>query len=297
MKRLKDMVVTVIGLGQIGGSIALRLKQNRAARVVIGCDKRAATMAKAMRTGVVDETVNSITRAVARADLVIVATPIREVIRLLPSVAAHIRPEAVCIDVASTKTDIVRIAESFPCLNFVGGHPLAGSEQEGLEGATFEKFELKTFVLSATSNTTLSATRLAGELVRALGAKPILMSAEDHDSCIALTSAVPHAIALALIHLAAAQSATKHDIEKLIGGSFLGATRVAQSPVHLVSDLLLTNRKPATEALRQFIAELQNLKKLLNSSDKADLRNYIATAHKTSMKLHTGSKRRERSGS
>ncbi|HKK20425.1 MAG TPA: prephenate dehydrogenase/arogenate dehydrogenase family protein [candidate division Zixibacteria bacterium] len=279
MTRLKDATVLIVGLGQIGGSIALALKKRKVAGRLIGHDKDQRLAKKAIKSRIVDEIATSAAEAANRADLIILAAPIREILRLIPKLPRKIAADAVCIDVASTKTEIMNAADRAELMNFIGGHPIAGSEQIGLDAAADNKFVGKTFVLTPSESVSSDAKRLANQFVRGLGAKPLVMSARQHDDILASTSGLPHVLALALTRMLQRNANKSRNMKKLIGGSFTSATRVAHSPVHLITDLLLTNNQAVASALDDFIAELTAFRKMLDESNRASLVRYVNSVH------------------
>ncbi len=284
MTRLEDATVLIIGLGQIGGSIALTLRKRRVVRRVIGFDRDRRVMEKVLKLRIVDEIAASATEAMNRADLIILAAPIREILRLIPKLPRKIRADAVCIDVASTKTEIMTTAGKAGLTNFIGGHPIAGNEQIGLDAAADDKFVVKTFVLTPSESASKGSRKLANQFVRGLGATPLVMSAERHDETLALTSGLPHIVALALTQLLQRDGNRNSKTKKLIGGSFTSATRVAQSPAHLITDLLLSNKQAVISSLDEFIAELTAFRRMLDDSNKAAAVRYIKSAHASAAK-------------
>ncbi len=278
MTKLKDAVVFVAGLGQIGGSIALALKESNSARQIVGFDSDEKVMRRARRLHLVDETVKTLAEGVDRADLIVLSAPISEILRMIPEVGKSMKESAVCIDVASTKAETAKTAARAGMTNFVGGHPIAGNELTGLDGATSDKFKNKTFALTPSKLTSQQALRFATQFVKKLGATPLVLSPEEHDNIMALTSGLPHVIALALSRLAQSGQRKHHSLSKLIGGSFTSATRVASSPEHLIANLLMTNRKAVSKNLSSLIREMQSIKRLLDTSDRATLKKYISSA-------------------
>ncbi len=240
------MIVAIIGLGQIGASLAAALKKRRLARVV-GISRRPATVREALQRRLIDEAGD-----VDTADVVVLATPVRTLISQLKPAARRMKRGAILTDVGSTKEAIVHAAKG---LRFVPGHPMAGSEKAGIAGCDPDLFVGRPWVLLPGPGRDVIA-----RLVRGVGAKPVfLASAAEHDRIVAECSHLPHLMAYALMGLGA-------DL-RYTGGSFRDATRVALSDVEMVLDFLLTNRHLRPVA-RRLARELMRLA----SSDARSLR-------------------------
>jgi len=254
--------VTIIGVGLIGGSLAMAIRNRFPSCVVTGVD-RAEVLRKAIRRGVIDIAADSVRSAVCKADLVILSAPIPAILRHLPLVARCVRPDAVVTDTGSVKDAIVSHAHRlFPHGNFVGGHPMTGSEFSGVRAAHPLLFENAFFLLTpdrATSRQDLK--RLSG-FYSALGARVAVMSPSAHDSVVAALSHVPQLSAVALIRAAARQTNVKRHL-RLGAGGFRDMTRVASSPFGLWKDILEHNRKEIRRSLGVLVRELDEYRRLL----------------------------------
>ncbi len=256
--------IAVFGLGLIGGSIALAARRTWPRILVIGVDANEVLEA-AMRLHVVDVGADEPFIA-AEADLVVLAAPVRENVRLLEVVAAHVQGPAVVTDVGSTKRAIVEAAAGLPArLTFVGGHPLAGATESGLAHARADLFAGRPWILTPHDEASGPAVeRLAG-FVQALGAVPRLMSPAAHDRLVAFLSHLPQLAATALMD--AVGEEVGEDGLALAGRGLIDTTRLAASPASVWRDICATNADELRRALDALIARLDELRRGLESDE------------------------------
>ncbi len=259
--------VAIVGVGLIGGSLGMALRQRRLARRVIGIGRSQDRLDKAVALGAIDSGVTEMARGVAEADVVVLCTTVGHIVETLPDVLEATRPSAVVSDVGSTKGAIARRAAGSPF--FVGGHPMAGSEQAGVEAATPLLFEEATWAVTPTEETDSGALRTVERLAREVGATTLTLTPEAHDAMLAVTSHLPHVLASALMRQAAAAQRVHPRTRRLTAGSFADGTRVAASPPEIWRDVCLTNREALLAALHGFRAELDVLEEAVASGDAA----------------------------
>lgn len=259
--------VAVVGLGQIGGSLAAALTKRRLARVV-GVTRRAETAARARRMGILAAAGTDLA-AVADADIVVLATPVRTLLRQIPEVSPLVGRGAILTDVGSTKTDIVAaFRRAKPAATVVAGHPMAGNERAGLDGCDERLFERRPWVLIGERRKAAPLERL----VAAIGARPLWMkSPQDHDLKVARVSHIPYLLSYALL-------GTPEDSVRVCGNSFRDATRVAQSDPDMVLDFLLTNAGPIRRSAGELSRRLDALLRRIESGDAAGLRKALDRA-------------------
>lgn len=274
--------IAIIGTGQIGTSIALRLQETGAGRKyrVIGVDRMRDHAVAARRTGAFVDVIADPARAVRDAGLVVLATPTGAIIRLLHDLAGDIPEGATVTDVGSTKARIQRAAqEALPAgVAFVGGHPMAGTTGTGPAAADPALFSGARWVVTPAGGTPEPAVDLVLGLVALMGARAMLMDAEEHDAYVAAISHLPLISSTALFHLARSSEAWP-ELSTLAAGGFRSATRLAGTDEHMAHDIASTNRDQLVHWLDRYRAELGRVRALLADADAdEDLFRYLAEA-------------------
>jgi prephenate dehydrogenase len=275
MKRLGT--VAIVGVGLIGGSIGLALRQRGLAERVIGIGRRQVSLRVARRVGAVTNTTIDLDKGVAEAELVVVCTPVGRIVEHVRQAAEHCPEGTLLTDAGSTKRSIVTALDvGLPrgC-RFLGSHPLAGSEKTGAGHASAELFDGRVAIVTPTRNTRAEDFDLIEEFWKALGSVVIQMSAEEHDRALALTSHLPHAAAAALA------ATVPEKLFRLAGTGMLDATRLAAGDPQLWKEILLLNRDNVLEALQQYGAKLAALHAAIRDGNEGELEKLLAAAKKT----------------
>ncbi len=266
--------VAIVGVGLIGGSLGMALKGRRLAHRVIGIGRNPDRLETAVALGAIDAGVTDLRRGVAEADVIVLCTTVGHIVETLPSVLEAVRPGAVVTDVGSTKATIARRAAGFAF--FVGGHPMAGSEQAGVESATPLLFEEATWAMTPMEGSDPGAVKTVERLAREVGATTLTLSPEAHDAMLAITSHLPHVLASSLMRQAAVAQRVHPQTQRLTAGSFADATRVAASPPQIWRDVCLTNREALLAALHGFRAELDTLETAVEAGDADRIEAFFA---------------------
>lgn len=234
--------VTVIGLGQTGGSIAFELTRGQHA-VVTGYDGDPAVLRKARRMRLATVVTGDLPRALKGAEIVVLALPVASIIAALLDGSIPFDPDSLVMDVGSTKRLIMAAANRrTPPLHFVGGHPLAGNERIGLAGVERDLFSGATFALVPGASARPADLERARRLVRALRARPLVIDADDHDRITALTIGLPHTIAFLVRDLYEREAKLDGRVGRLTGGSIWSTMRVSRSDPTMVGDFIASNR-------------------------------------------------------
>lgn len=248
-------VLTIAGVGLIGGSFALALRKAGFTGRIIGVSSPA-TVEKALARGVIDE-VMPLAQAAAASDLVYLAQPIQRIIAMLSAVDAAVRPGTVITDAGSTKRVITEAAAAgVKRGRFVGGHPMAGKESRGVEEADADLFRGRPYVLTS-REPELEA------WIERIGARLVILDPAEHDRLAAVVSHLPQLISTALAPVIAQEPRAA----SIAGPAALDLTRLALSPYDVWSDILATNAEPIDAALRVFIARLEQLRATLQTPD------------------------------
>jgi prephenate dehydrogenase len=276
MERLDT--VAIVGVGLIGGSIGLALRDRGLADAVVGIGRRQSSLRKARRCGAVTQTTTDIPRGVRRAQLVVVCTPVGAVAQRIRAVAAAAAPGTLITDAASTKEQIVadaeaylRGAESIPRdVRFVGSHPLAGDHRAGPEHASADLFEGRTVVVTPTGRSRAVDVRQLDQFWSALGAQVVTMRPRQHDQALAATSHLPHLVA------AAVAAATPAQDLPLTATGWLDTTRVAAGSPSLWQEILMGNRKHVLRSLTRLEKTLAAFRKALEHDQQRTLERLLA---------------------
>ena len=268
----------VIGLGLIGGSIAAASRRSTLFSEVVGYDRDPASAQLALRRGLVDSLGNELGDEVRRADMVVLAVPVIEIVDLLPSLGGWAKEGVVITDVGSTKRRITEAMAGLPeRVRAVGGHPIAGSTASGPGAAHAELFRGARWALVTTARSDDVALAQVERLVRALGAEPVNMSAELHDQVVAVTSHLPAAMSVALVNVASGLHKLVADEEILAGPGFRGASRLAAGDPTMTAQMLSDNSDNLTSAINAGIQALEEMRKAI-CADEGALRERLARA-------------------
>ncbi len=257
--------IAVIGVGLIGGSVALAARERLGAHVT-GFDCSPAALAGATARGALDLAADSLADAVADAQAVFVAVPVGTLAEVIDDALAGAPRDCVVTDVGSTKRAVVAsCADS----RFVGGHPLAGAETAGVEHARADLFEAATWYLTPTANTSGLLYERLYRLLHALGARPAAIDPDAHDTLLATVSHLPHVVANVLVSQAAGTLAAGSERLPATGPSFRDATRVAGAPSAIWTDIYISNRDALREQIGELIARLVDVQDALQAADAA----------------------------
>jgi prephenate dehydrogenase len=258
--------VAILGVGLIGGSIGLALRRRGLARRVVGVGRRESSLAKALQRGAVTEATTDLARGVAEAELVVVCTPICNIVEYVRAAAEHAPPGVIVTDAGSTKGEIVAALDDLPRgAAFVGSHPMAGSEKTGPEFAEEDLFQDRVTIVTPTPNTPPHAVQAVEEFWQALGSRTVRMSPDEHDAAVAAISHVPHLAASALA------AATPEEWVSLAAGGWSDTTRVAAGDVELWRQILTVNRSHVLRSLSEFETTLAAFRAALARGDDAEL--------------------------
>ena len=252
--------IAVVGVGLIGGSVAFAARRVVPNAAVVGIDRDDVVTA-ARQLGAISVASTSLD-AVAGADLVVLAAPVRENLHVLEKLPDLIAGAALVTDTGSTKRAMVEAARALPDrLQFVGGHPLAGAARGGIEASRPDLFERRPWVLTPDLSTSRATVDRLAKFIRTLGASPFELDPDTHDHVLAYTSHLPQLTASALMHVVG--EAVGESGLQLSGGGLADTTRVAASPARIWSDICATNADQILPALDRLIATLQETRKHL----------------------------------
>lgn len=247
--------IAIVGVGLLGGSLGLAVKERHLCREIIGIGRSQPALEEAMRLGAIDSYSLEMEEGVRDADLIVLCTPVRRILETLPEVMAAARPGAIVTDVGSTKASIVRTGEAAQREEgalFVGSHPMAGSEKTGVRHARASLFADATCVVTKTSRTSLTAFGRVCALWQALDSRIVVARPERHDDLVAKISHLPHLLAVALMQTLEECSEDKNLIKGIIGNGFRDMTRIAAGDSQMWEDICGENTPAIAEARRCF---------------------------------------------
>lgn len=261
--------LAIIGVGLIGGSLARALRAAGACREIVGCGRDAAQLEKAVALGVIDTYEQDPARAVAGADVVVLAVPVGATEAVYRQLAPRLDADAVVTDVGSTKGSVVeavRAAAGALPANFVPGHPIAGTEKSGVEASLAGLFQGRRVILTPHEDTAAEAVARVRHMWEACGAEVSVMGVAHHDQVLAATSHLPHVLAYALVD-SLARMEDSSEVFAYAAGGFRDFTRIASSDPQMWHDICLANREALVPVLERFGADLARLCEAIRAGD------------------------------
>lgn len=280
----------IIGIGLIGGSLALALKKAGYCGTVIGIGRSAKNLELALNKGIIDAASHDLS-AVQGADVVVLATPVGATERVCREIVAYLDAAAILTDVGSVKKAVVKqVQQAFGELpaNFVPGHPIAGNENSGAAAASSDLFVDRRVLLTPAGVTSEDALDKVQAMWQAAGAQVETMSIEQHDRVLAASSHLPHMLAFGLVDSLARQDESE-EIFRYAAGGFRDFTRIASSDPVMWRDICLYNREALLNAMDSYQSDLAELRKAIEASDAAALQSVFSRAKAARDRFVSGS--------
>lgn len=260
------MTITIVGIGLIGGSLAITLKENGFARRVIGVDARQENLDKAMRRRLIDENM-SLKEALPQSDIIVLSTPVDVMLELLPKILDKINNQ-VLMDVGSTKAPLLKVVEGHPKRkNYVATHPMAGTEFSGPEAAVPNLFDGKCAVLCDVGNSGKDSLQAVVRLYESLPMNVVYQDAASHDIHSAYVSHISHISSFALALTVLAKEKDENQIFELASGGFDSTVRLAKSSADTWVPIFRQNRDNVLDVLDEHINQLSRFRSLLIKKD------------------------------
>jgi prephenate dehydrogenase len=285
MKIIKK--IAVIGLGLIGGSLALSLKNINQDFIITGYDIEGEAMNIAKYRNIIDIIAKDYKEAVADADLIIIATPLSKIVEVIKHIKDYLKKGAIITDVGSAKEKIVeRVSEILPDrVFFIGGHPMAGSENEGILSATPELFRNIFYILTPTDTTKSEPLVTLHSLFTKIGAKVISMNPKEHDENVALISHLPHILSTNLVDMVDDKQKKMKNLFKLCAGGFRDMTRIAAANTKMWLDISLENKDKLMKSIDEYIKYLTKFKSNLQKENTESIKKHYQKARKARINL------------
>ena len=287
--------ITIIGTGLIGGSFGLATKKAGFRGKIVGCDRKQ-ILARAKKLRAIDVAIADPIHACKGSDLIVLATPVGGIIELIEKLAPHLSPHTLLTDVGSTKSEIMRVAqhafEADAANRFLGGHPMAGKEDSGIEFADAKLFTDAVWFLTPAADQTPRDARVAAfsALLKKMGAKIIALDAAEHDRLCAWISHVPQMLSTALAAALVEEYGPKAPLLEAGGRALREMTRIAASPYSMWRDIAITNKAQIAEALMKVEQELAHIRENL---DMRELDEEFNRAHQLKNAAHSKSKKKQ----
>lgn len=268
--------VSIIGVGLIGGSLALALKDKKLVNKIIGYGRNEQRLKEALKLGIIDSYTTFLKEA-SEAELIVLATPVGLFEKIIIEMLDYLKKGTIIIDVGSVKESIVNTIETMLPIgvSFVGTHPIAGSDKTGFEYANKDLFKKAKVIITPTENTDKSALEKVSKLWQKIGAVVELMSPEQHDKIYALVSHLPHLISFCMVNTVAEMD---KNFIKYAGSGFKDTTRIAKSSPEIWRDILMMNDKNILQCLEIFAKNLKEIKKMLSKKDSEGVKTFIEKA-------------------
>ena len=261
--------ITIIGVGLIGGSLGLALKEKKPNFKIVGIDKQN-IIEKAIALGAIDEGTVNLKEGIKKADIIIIATPVKTIINILTQINPFLKKGCLVTDTGSIKQKIVQKANKILSkdIHFIGGHPMAGSEKYGIESADPYLFYNKTYILAPTPKSNLRALEKASLLIEMIGAKELILDPLEHDRIVSAVSHLPQIIAVSLINTIGelALRGNNNNYFKAVGEGFKDMTRIAYSPFKMWEDICNTNQENILEMIQEFKNHLEVIEDKLKNN-------------------------------
>jgi prephenate dehydrogenase len=280
--------VLLIGVGLIGGSLALAMKKHRHVTVV-GADINTNEVQLAKQLGIIDYVAEDIKTEAAQADYIVLATPVEYTTAWIHDLSAWKLKETVIVtDVGSTKGEIMKAAQKLnkKRISFIGGHPMAGSHTSGAVNARADLFCSARYILTPFENEQKEKIDALMHLLEPTGAQFVPLDAATHDQITGVVSHLPHVIATSLVRQVKGYSAQNHLVTEMAAGGFRDITRIASSNPHMWRDILKQNRSMLLTLLDDWMKEMEQVKLLVEKGDGHELFDYFSDAKEFRDSLH-----------
>jgi len=272
--------LAIIGVGLIGGSLALALKEKGAVGKVIGAGRNEDNLKLAQSLGIVDNWTTSLTDAVNDADVVLLAVPMGAYAHVMQTIAPALKAGVIVTDAGSTKQHALEeAAKHLPShAHFVAAHPLAGTEKSGADAAFSTLYQDHLCIITPNDSTHEQALTVVKHIWESAGANVLTMPADEHDKLLGAVSHLPHLAAFALVNAVNKQKTDSFDPMAYAAGGFKDFTRIASSSPDMWRDIALANRDALEQQIDILMDELQNIRVALQASDKKSLTALFSSA-------------------
>ena len=271
-----SLTIGFVGLGLIGGSIAKGLKRKDDSYHIIAYNRNRDVLLQAKLEGTIDEMADDIGESFSSCDIIFLCAPVHVNAAHMAKLKPYLKESAILTDVGSTKTEIMEIAASLGLQKqFIGGHPMAGSERSGYSYSSDHLVENAYYIITPFPETHAKKQQRLVDLVYGLMAIPMVMDADEHDKIVATVSHVPHLVAFALVNQLKSSDDEDNTMKSIAAGGFKDITRIASSSPDMWEQICMSNRKAIDEVLSDYIARLEDIRRLIDDGNSAALKKLI----------------------
>lgn len=274
------MRIGIVGFGLIGGSLSLAIKKNITDIYILALDKDEEVLKKAKKDMSIDDYTLSIDENFSNLDIIFICTPVDYVYDYVLELKKYVKVDCIITDVSSTKSELLDTIKNISDINFIGGHPMAGSEKSGYMGASDILFENAYYIVTPYENTKPYLLEKLKHIIDSIGAIYINLSPDEHDKCVSIISHMPHIIASSLVNYVKINDDADSTLKTLSAGGFKDITRIASSSGKLWQSIIFSNKDYVLNSLNGFIKELKKINIMIENDDKIALEEYIDTGAK-----------------
>ena len=274
-KKLDEMTITIVGVGQIGGSLALAVKENQVVRKIIGMDKKE-VIEKISEGKIFDSLTFDLESAIREADFIFLSAPVLTILRILPQIVPIMKAGAVLLDSGSTKREIVSLMKMYPKRILIGGHPMGGKEKPGFGSASSSLMKNKLFALVFPTEKSLEGKSAVLALLEKIGAIPFEIDEEKHDLVVSLTSHLPYVLSLSLSSLAEEFFSKDAMFKKFISSGFAGATRLSFTQREVGKGILGTNSSFIMRMIDEYSDRLSSIRSLIEKGNENEIDRFLS---------------------
>jgi prephenate dehydrogenase len=278
MPDYRDMTIAIIGVGLMGGSMGLAVRERLGVEKVIGYSRTGRTLQQALELGAITDKASSIEEAVAAAGICFIATPVRTILEVLRRAHAASGPGCIITDMGSTKSSLMKALKPAEEKRFIGGHPVCGSETAGVVNAREDLFQNATYFLTTGKGIEPSHYEKLHGLINGIGAKPTAIDPDAHDRIMALVSHMPHILANSAVNQVGSVNLDGREALLSAGPSFRDMTRVAGSNPNVWTDIFMENRSWLAQVLREHGEAISGIADALEDEDEGFIREMIVEA-------------------
>jgi len=270
--------VGIVGVGLIGSSFALAMKERKCVKEVWGYSLTGRSAKKALELGIIDKQADLLSQLAKNCNLILVSTPVLSIPEILKALSKDVDENVLVTDGGSVKNFVKECSAFFKYNNFVGSHPIAGTEKSGPEAGFSSLFDGGMCIITPLPTTSKKNTDLVKKVWEVLGMNVVAMTPEEHDLVMAEVSHMPHAVAFSLVSAVKDKSFQGRRVTSFAGGGFRDFTRIAKSDVTMWADIFLSNKQNLLASLEDFERELNLFRRALQNNDRVSLESFINNA-------------------